>query len=59
VSIGALAGTITILLTAFLGPHWKDWTKQDMTPAIGAAITNVLTFAIQYLVPERKWTIGS
>ena len=59
VSIGALAGTIIILLTAFLGPHWKDWTKQDMTPAIGAAITNVLTFAIQYLVPERKWTIGS
>jgi hypothetical protein len=54
VSIGALAGAATILLSAFLSPHWKVWTQQDMTPAIGAAITNILTFAIQYMVPERR-----
>jgi hypothetical protein len=54
VSIGALAGATTILLSAFLGPHWKAWTQQDMTPAIGAAITNILTFAIQYMVPDGR-----
>ena len=54
VSIGALAGAATILLTAFLSPHWRAWTQQDMTPAIGAAITNILTFAIQYMVPDRR-----
>lgn len=54
VSAGVLAGATTILLTAFLSPHWRNWTQQDMTPAIGAALTNILTFAIQYLVPERK-----
>jgi hypothetical protein len=54
VSVGALAGAATILLAAFLGPHWKAWTQQDMTPAIGAAITNILTFAIQYMVPDRR-----
>jgi hypothetical protein len=54
VSIGALAGATTILLTAFLSPHWRSWTQQDMTPAIGAAITNILTFVIQYMVPGRR-----
>jgi hypothetical protein len=54
VSAGVLAGATTILLTAFLSPHWRNWTQQDMTPAIGAALTNILTFAIQYLVPDRR-----
>jgi hypothetical protein len=54
VSIGALAGATTILLTAFLSPHWRTWTQNDMTPEIGAAIANILTFAIQYWVPDRK-----
>ena len=54
VSAGVLAGAMTIILTAFLSPHWRDWTQQDMTPAIAAAITNILTFVIQYWVPDRK-----
>ena len=54
VSAGVLAGAGTILLSAFLSPHWKNWTEQDMTPAIGAAITNILTFVIQYFVPDAN-----
>jgi len=54
VSAGVLAGAATILITAFLSPHWRTWTQQDMTPAVGAALTNILTFAIQYFVPDRK-----
>jgi hypothetical protein len=54
VSAGVLAGAATILISAFLGPHWKNWTQQDMTPAVGAAIANILTFAIQYWVPDRR-----
>ena len=58
VSAGVLAGAATILISAFLSPHWKNWTQQDMTPAIGAAIANILTFAIQYWVPDRKRQSG-
>jgi H+/Cl- antiporter ClcA len=58
VSVGVLAGAITMLISVFLTPHWKDWTRQEMTPAIGGAITSILTFVIQYLVPERRWTFG-
>ena len=54
VSAGVLGGALTILLSAFLTPHWRNWTQQEMTPAIGAAITNILTFAIQYWVPDKK-----
>jgi hypothetical protein len=54
VSAGVLAGAATILISALLGPHWKTWTQQDMTPAVGAAIANILTFAIQYWVPDRR-----
>jgi len=54
VSAGVLAGAATILISAFLSPHWKNWTQQDMTPAVGAAIANILTFAIQYWVPDRR-----
>jgi putative flippase GtrA len=54
VSAGVLAGAATILITAFLGPHWKSWTQQDMTPAIVTAITTIVTFAIQYWIPDRR-----
>ena len=54
VSAGVLAGAATILLTALLGPHWKSWTQQDMTPAVVTAITTIVTFAIQYWVPDRR-----
>jgi hypothetical protein len=58
VSVGVLAGAITILLTSFLAPHWKEWTSQEMSSTVGGAITSILTFVIQYLVPERRWTFG-
>jgi uncharacterized membrane protein required for colicin V production len=54
VSAGVLAGAATILLTAFLGPHWRSWTQQDMTPAVVTAITTIVTFVIQYCVPDRR-----
>ena len=54
VSAGVLAGGATILISAFLGPHWRNWTQQDMTPAVGAAIANILTFLIQYWVPDKR-----
>ena len=54
VSAGVLAGAATILITALLAPHWKNWTQQDMTPAVVTAITTIVTFAIQYWVPERR-----
>jgi len=54
VSAGVLAGAATILITAFLAPHWKTWTQQDMTPAVVTAITTIVTFAIQYWVPDRR-----
>lgn len=54
VSAGVLAGAATILLTAFLGPHWRSWTQQDMTPAVVTSITTIVTFVIQYWVPDRR-----
>jgi putative flippase GtrA len=54
VSAGVLAGAATILLTAFLGPHWRNWTQQDMTPAVVTAITTIVSFVIQYWVPDRR-----
>ena len=54
VSIGALAGAAAVLISAFLSPQWRTWTQNDMTPEIGAAIANILTFVIQYWVPDRK-----
>jgi hypothetical protein len=54
VSIGALAGATTVLLTPILKLHWSTWTQSDMTPEISAAITTILTFVLQYSVPDRK-----
>jgi hypothetical protein len=54
VSAGVLAGAATILITAFLAPHWKSWTQQDLTPGVITAITTIVTFAIQYCVPDRR-----
>jgi hypothetical protein len=50
VSAGALGGAATILLTAFLA----HWTQKDMAPAVVTAITTIVTFLIQYLVPDRR-----
>jgi hypothetical protein len=54
VSAGVLAGAATIILTAFLGPHWRGWTQEDMTPTVVTSITTIVTFMIQYLVPDRR-----
>jgi hypothetical protein len=54
VSAGVLAGAATILITAFLAPHWTNWTQQDITPDVVTAITTIVTFAIQYCVPDRR-----
>ena len=54
VSAGVLAGAATILLTAFLGPHWRSWTQQDLTPTVVTSITTIVTFLIQYCVPDRR-----
>lgn len=54
VGTGALAGAVTVLLCAIIGPHWKDWTTQDLSPAIVAAFTTIFTFGIQYWVPDAR-----
>ena len=51
VSAGALGGAATTLLLVML----KANNVQAIdTPEVGAAITAILTFLIQYWVPERK-----
>jgi membrane protein YdbS with pleckstrin-like domain len=48
VSAGILASAITILIVQFV-PHANTWT-----PAAAGAITQIVTFVVQYMVPERK-----
>lgn len=48
VSVGVLAASLVTLLM----PKLKQWGL-DSTSA-SAALTTVVTFVIQYLVPERK-----
>jgi membrane protein YdbS with pleckstrin-like domain len=48
VSAGVLASAITILIVQFI-PHANTWT-----PAVAGAITQITTFIVQYMVPERK-----
>ena len=52
VGTGALAGAVTIVVMAFLGPHLKDGTGPANSASISAAITSIITFVIQYWVPE-------
>jgi len=54
VGVGALAGGLTVLIMTFLGPPWERWYHQAIPATFGAAITNILTFVIQYWVPDRK-----
>jgi hypothetical protein len=50
VSVGVLtAGLVTLLM-----PFWKRMLGTDLSAAEGAALTSVLTFIVQYLVPDRK-----
>jgi hypothetical protein len=50
VSAGVLAASITALIIGFAKN--RGWT--DIAGPDGAAITSVITFIIQYVVPERK-----
>jgi len=54
VGSGALAGAMTVLVMAFLGPHLKDWAGGANPESVSAAITGIVTFAIQYWVPEKR-----
>lgn len=48
VTTGVLAGAVTMLIFEFV-PHASTWT-----PATAAAITQIVTFVVQYMVPERQ-----
>jgi len=50
VSAGILAASITTLLV----PYWSKLTGSDLDASKAAALTTLITFVIQYLVPERK-----
>ena len=50
VSAGILAASLTTLLL----PFWKKLTGFDLAASEGAALTTMITFAIQYMVPERR-----
>lgn len=47
VSAGVLASAVTILIVQFV-PGATGWK-----PAVATAITQVVTFLVQYMVPER------
>lgn len=50
VSVGVLAASVCTLLL----PLWKTVTGSDLEPPQAMAATTMITFAIQYIVPERK-----
>lgn len=50
VSVGILAASLTTLLL----PLWTKVTKTNLDGPQAAAVTTMITFVIQYLVPERK-----
>ena len=50
VSVGILAASITTLLL----PLWKKVTHSDLEATQATALTTLITFTIQYFVPERK-----
>ncbi len=50
VSAGILAASVTTLLL----PVWTGLTKVDVSAPQAAALTTLITFVIQYWVPERK-----
>ena len=52
VSAGALAGSLAMLLCIVLKPYFD---QVGGSPAeVGAALTTIFTFVVQYWVPERK-----
>jgi hypothetical protein len=49
VAAGPLAGGISLIVTTALTAYGVKW----VTPAVGGAITTIITFVIQYMTPER------
>jgi hypothetical protein len=54
VGAGVVAASATALFLPLLSPLWKKLTGGDLSAAEGAAFTTVITFVIQYLIPERR-----
>jgi len=50
VSVGILAASITTLLL----PLWKKLTHSDLEATQATALTTLITFTIQYLVPDQN-----
>jgi len=53
VSAGMLAGALTTFLVIFIGPYLKK-NGFEFTAEATAALTTLLTFVVQYWVPERR-----
>ena len=51
VGVRALAGSLTVAILAIVKSKWATLVQD---PQVGAAFTSILTFVVQYLVPERK-----
>jgi hypothetical protein len=49
VSAGMLAGSISVLILIFVKP-----SLLVQSPEVGAAMTTIITFIVQYMVPERQ-----
>jgi hypothetical protein len=49
VAVGALAGAVTLILVQVFGHYGFKLSAEA-----GGAVTTVMTFIIQYMVPERK-----
>ena len=50
VSAGVLASALTILIVQFIpAPHTHPWT-----PAAAGALTQIVTFIVQDMVPDRR-----
>ena len=51
VGVGPLAGAITVLINALV---WQSVAGHEMSGTVASAFTTLLTFGVQYFVPERK-----
>jgi hypothetical protein len=49
VAVGALAGAVTLIIVQICGHYGLKLSAE-----VGAAVTTVITFAIQYMTPERR-----
>jgi hypothetical protein len=52
VSAGALAGSVTMIATPLMTALFKK-VGLEYSPQVGVALTSIITFIVQYMVPER------